>query len=159
MNKIFVWIVSRSCHALFSNKKCPITEVEFVVNVGVLLLLLFNCLLVLCVLTVYGVFYHRQRSCAAVTECGSYSWNGFTVERFSAQSSKPKPTVHRCVLVLSRCLCMCACMCAEIKCVFLLTGILQLLTSRTSRKFLACRLTPDMETKLLFMTSRVTAHK
>ncbi|KAG9355287.1 hypothetical protein JZ751_000125 [Albula glossodonta] len=29
-----------------------------------------------------------------------------------------------------------------------------LLTSRTSRKFLACRLTPDMETKLLFMTSR-----
>lgn len=34
-------------------------------------------------------------------------------------------------------------------------GILQLLTSRTSRKFLACRLTPDMETKLLFMTSRV----
>ncbi|KAM8884511.1 integrator complex subunit 3 isoform X1 [Synchiropus splendidus] len=35
------------------------------------------------------------------------------------------------------------------------TGILQLLTTRTSRKFLACRLTPDMETKLLFMTSRV----
>ncbi|XP_069041083.1 integrator complex subunit 3 isoform X1 [Lepisosteus oculatus] len=35
------------------------------------------------------------------------------------------------------------------------TGVLQLLTSRTSRKFLACRLTPDMETKLLFMTSRV----
>ncbi|XP_059121741.1 integrator complex subunit 3 [Peromyscus eremicus] len=35
------------------------------------------------------------------------------------------------------------------------TGILQLLQSRTSRKFLACRLTPDMETKLLFMTSRV----
>ncbi|XP_008057516.1 integrator complex subunit 3 isoform X4 [Carlito syrichta] len=34
------------------------------------------------------------------------------------------------------------------------TGILQLLQSRTSRKFLACRLTPDMETKLLFMTSR-----
>ncbi|PWA33384.1 hypothetical protein CCH79_00014075 [Gambusia affinis] len=34
-------------------------------------------------------------------------------------------------------------------------GILQLLTARTSRKFLACRLTPDMETKLLFMTSRV----
>ncbi|XP_066577386.1 integrator complex subunit 3 isoform X1 [Amia ocellicauda] len=33
--------------------------------------------------------------------------------------------------------------------------VLQLLTSRTSRKFLACRLTPDMETKLLFMTSRV----
>ncbi|KAK7933478.1 hypothetical protein WMY93_004374 [Mugilogobius chulae] len=31
--------------------------------------------------------------------------------------------------------------------------ILQLLTARTSRKFLACRLTPDMETKLLFMTS------
>lgn len=38
-------------------------------------------------------------------------------------------------------------------------GILQLLTSRTSRKFLACRLTPDMETKLLFMTSRVNTHK
>lgn len=37
----------------------------------------------------------------------------------------------------------------------LAAGILQLLTSRTSRKFLACRLTPDMETKLLFMTSRV----
>jgi len=36
------------------------------------------------------------------------------------------------------------------------TGILQLLQSRTSRKFLACRLTPDMETKLLFMTSRVS---
>lgn len=35
------------------------------------------------------------------------------------------------------------------------SGILQLLQSRTSRKFLACRLTPDMETKLLFMTSRV----
>ncbi|MBN3292435.1 INT3 protein, partial [Polypterus senegalus] len=35
------------------------------------------------------------------------------------------------------------------------TGVLQLLSSRTSRKFLACRLTPDMETKLLFMTSRV----
>ncbi|KAM6973655.1 integrator complex subunit 3 [Aplochiton taeniatus] len=35
------------------------------------------------------------------------------------------------------------------------TGLLQLLTARTSRKFLACRLTPDMETKLLFMTSRV----
>ncbi|XP_060915153.1 integrator complex subunit 3 [Labrus mixtus] len=35
------------------------------------------------------------------------------------------------------------------------TGVLQLLTARTSRKFLACRLTPDMETKLLFMTSRV----
>lgn len=35
-------------------------------------------------------------------------------------------------------------------------GVLQLLTARTSRKFLACRLTPDMETKLLFMTSRVT---
>ncbi|XP_033375682.1 integrator complex subunit 3, partial [Parus major] len=34
-------------------------------------------------------------------------------------------------------------------------GVLQLLQSRTSRKFLACRLTPDMETKLLFMTSRV----
>uniref|UniRef100_A0AAZ3QMN8 Integrator complex subunit 3 n=2 Tax=Oncorhynchus TaxID=8016 RepID=A0AAZ3QMN8_ONCTS len=34
-------------------------------------------------------------------------------------------------------------------------GLLQLLTARTSRKFLACRLTPDMETKLLFMTSRV----
>lgn len=37
------------------------------------------------------------------------------------------------------------------------SGILQLLQSRTSRKFLACRLTPDMETKLLFMTSRVSA--
>lgn len=36
------------------------------------------------------------------------------------------------------------------------SGVLQLLTARTSRKFLACRLTPDMETKLLFMTSRVT---
>lgn len=36
------------------------------------------------------------------------------------------------------------------------SGILQLLQSRTSRKFLACRLTPDMETKLLFMTSRVS---
>ncbi|XP_067832119.1 integrator complex subunit 3 [Heptranchias perlo] len=35
------------------------------------------------------------------------------------------------------------------------TGVLQLLQTRTSRKFLACRLTPDMETKLLFMTSRV----
>lgn len=35
-------------------------------------------------------------------------------------------------------------------------GVLQLLQSRTSRKFLACRLTPDMETKLLFMTSRVS---
>nr|XP_042699107.1 integrator complex subunit 3 [Chrysemys picta bellii] len=35
------------------------------------------------------------------------------------------------------------------------TGVLQLLQLRTSRKFLACRLTPDMETKLLFMTSRV----
>ncbi|KAG7256457.1 hypothetical protein CRUP_017232, partial [Coryphaenoides rupestris] len=34
------------------------------------------------------------------------------------------------------------------------TGLLHLLTARTSRKFLACRLTPDMETKLLFMTSR-----
>ncbi|NXM63345.1 INT3 protein, partial [Illadopsis cleaveri] len=39
------------------------------------------------------------------------------------------------------------------------TGVLQLLQSRTSRKFLACRLTPDMETKLLFMTSRVTLHR
>lgn len=37
------------------------------------------------------------------------------------------------------------------------SGILQLLQSRTSRKFLACRLTPDMETKLLFMTSRVSS--
>ncbi|KAK2518220.1 hypothetical protein Q9233_012731 [Columba guinea] len=37
---------------------------------------------------------------------------------------------------------------------FLVKGVLQLLQSRTSRKFLACRLTPDMETKLLFMTSR-----
>lgn len=36
-------------------------------------------------------------------------------------------------------------------------GVLQLLQSRTSRKFLACRLTPDMETKLLFMTSRVSS--
>ncbi|XP_075922994.1 integrator complex subunit 3 isoform X3 [Petromyzon marinus] len=35
------------------------------------------------------------------------------------------------------------------------TGILQLLQMRTSRKFLACRLTPDMETKLLFMMSKV----
>lgn len=42
--------------------------------------------------------------------------------------------------------------------VLLFAGILQLLTSRTSRKFLACRLTPDMETKLLFMTSRVNTH-
>ncbi|NXK43571.1 INT3 protein, partial [Piprites chloris] len=39
------------------------------------------------------------------------------------------------------------------------TGVLQLLQSRTSRKFLACRLTPDMETKLLFMTSRVIPAK
>uniref|UniRef100_UPI00358E850B integrator complex subunit 3 isoform X1 n=2 Tax=Myxine glutinosa TaxID=7769 RepID=UPI00358E850B len=35
------------------------------------------------------------------------------------------------------------------------TGILQLLQMRTSRKFLACRLTPDMETKLFYMMSKV----
>lgn len=43
--------------------------------------------------------------------------------------------------------------CSQLLC--LSPGVLQLLQSRTSRKFLACRLTPDMETKMLFMTSRV----
>lgn len=51
------------------------------------------------------------------------------------------------------------CQLSDVKHVFMyVSGVLQLLTARTSRKFLACRLTPDMETKLLFMTSRVTSH-
>lgn len=35
------------------------------------------------------------------------------------------------------------------------TGIMQLLHQRTPNKFLACRLTPDMEKKVLFLTSKV----
>lgn len=35
------------------------------------------------------------------------------------------------------------------------TGIAQLLHTRTSRKFLACRLHPEMENKILFLTSKV----
>ncbi|XP_070541758.1 integrator complex subunit 3-like isoform X2 [Ptychodera flava] len=35
------------------------------------------------------------------------------------------------------------------------TGILQLLNQRTSRKFLLSRLTPDMEAKVVFLTSKV----
>ena len=35
------------------------------------------------------------------------------------------------------------------------TGINQLLSVRTSRKYLACRLTPDMENKIAFLTSKV----
>ncbi|KAI8512582.1 Integrator complex subunit 3 [Branchiostoma belcheri] len=35
------------------------------------------------------------------------------------------------------------------------SGLSQLMTLRTSRKFLACRLTPEMENKLLFLTSKV----
>lgn len=35
------------------------------------------------------------------------------------------------------------------------TGLTQLLRIRTSRKFLACRLTPDMENKIIFLTSKV----
>jgi len=35
------------------------------------------------------------------------------------------------------------------------TGISQLLHTRTSRKFLACRLHPEMENKILFLTSKV----
>ncbi|KAL9987150.1 hypothetical protein ACROYT_G001407 [Oculina patagonica] len=35
------------------------------------------------------------------------------------------------------------------------TGIAQLLYTRTSRKFLACRLHPEMENKILFLTSKV----
>ncbi|XP_071498846.1 integrator complex subunit 3-like [Diadema antillarum] len=35
------------------------------------------------------------------------------------------------------------------------TGIMQLLNQRTSHKFLACRLTPDMEKKMIFLTSKV----
>jgi integrator complex subunit 3 len=34
-------------------------------------------------------------------------------------------------------------------------GILQLLQTRTSRRFLQSRLTPDMERKLVFLTSQV----
>ncbi|XP_048584103.1 integrator complex subunit 3 isoform X2 [Nematostella vectensis] len=35
------------------------------------------------------------------------------------------------------------------------TGLSQLMRIRTSRKFLACRLTPEMENKMLFLTSKV----
>ncbi|KAK3710033.1 hypothetical protein QZH41_012426 [Actinostola sp. cb2023] len=35
------------------------------------------------------------------------------------------------------------------------TGLPQLLRVRTSRKFLGCRLTPDMENKIVFLTSKV----
>ncbi|XP_064474957.1 integrator complex subunit 3-like [Ornithodoros turicata] len=35
------------------------------------------------------------------------------------------------------------------------TGAQQLLTQRTSRRFLQCRLTPDMERKIIFLTSQV----
>ena len=35
------------------------------------------------------------------------------------------------------------------------TGVLQLLQTRTSRRFLQSRLTPDMERKLVFFTSNV----
>ncbi|XP_042903927.1 integrator complex subunit 3 isoform X2 [Parasteatoda tepidariorum] len=35
------------------------------------------------------------------------------------------------------------------------TGVAQLLTIRTSRRFLQCRLTPDMEKKIAFLTSQV----
>ncbi|XP_006822318.1 integrator complex subunit 3-like [Saccoglossus kowalevskii] len=35
------------------------------------------------------------------------------------------------------------------------TGLVQLLNQRTSRKFLVCRLTPDMENKMVFLTSKV----
>ncbi|XP_035209460.1 integrator complex subunit 3-like isoform X2 [Stegodyphus dumicola] len=35
------------------------------------------------------------------------------------------------------------------------TGVVQLLTMRTSRRFLQCRLTPDMEKKIVFLTSHV----
>lgn len=35
------------------------------------------------------------------------------------------------------------------------SGISQLLYTRTSRKFLACRLHPEMENKILFLTSKV----
>ena len=34
-------------------------------------------------------------------------------------------------------------------------GIMDLLNQRTPNKFLACRLTPDMERKILFLTSKV----
>lgn len=35
------------------------------------------------------------------------------------------------------------------------TGVLQLMQTRTSRRFLQCRLTPDMERKIVFLTSQV----
>lgn len=35
------------------------------------------------------------------------------------------------------------------------TGVLQLLNIRTSRKFLQCRLTPEMEKKIVFLTTYV----
>lgn len=35
------------------------------------------------------------------------------------------------------------------------TGVLQLLQTRTSRRFLQSRLTPEMERKLVFLTSQV----
>lgn len=35
------------------------------------------------------------------------------------------------------------------------TGIVQLMQTRTSRRFLQCRLTPEMERKLIFLTSQV----
>ena len=35
------------------------------------------------------------------------------------------------------------------------TGILSLLQARTSRKFLTCRITPDMETKIHFLLHKV----
>ena len=38
---------------------------------------------------------------------------------------------------------------------FMISGISQLLYTRTSRRFLACRLHPEMENKILFLTSKV----
>ena len=40
-------------------------------------------------------------------------------------------------------------------CITFFKGIAQLLHTRTSRKFLACRLHPEMENKILFLTSKV----
>ncbi len=38
-------------------------------------------------------------------------------------------------------------------------GVPQLMGQRTSPKYLACRLTPDMEKKIIFLTSKVCIHE
>lgn len=113
----------------------------------------------LCFCVVHGVPNHWQRSGSSATECRPDPRDGAAVEGLVAQPTSPQSSVYRWaqqfVLTIVTASCVIGGHILTVHGDVFAAGILQLLTARTSRKFLACRLTPDMETKLLFMTSRV----